>query len=324
MNKNIIIYVSSRNNYDMLEGEVLKNIDFDGFEFINVDDGSCEEEVENGKRICQKNDIIFLHNKSTGVQFATQTLIDFINENRKECKWIVCFQHDNHPLTNNFFGEIDNLIGDNKLNSFGAIGFNNIDTGKRYTKDHYEKWKMGERPLGMIGINVFGSGPDRFICSGKDKVAINNYQAWKLPFIIEFPMWASVGINIDKWNGFVKPTTDYEFHLWFIDIMMQLNINNSPCIVMPDLYCMNDQSSKRKYNIPANSAKYARKGDFYHFGSYGPHLKNFKKRWGWDYEKGRESLEKVIVRYKDTLIEQFYNNDISKTKKPLKIYNFNY
>lgn len=105
---------------------------------------------------------------------------------------------------------------------------------------------------------------------------------------------------------------------------MQLNINNSPCIVMPDLYCMNDQSSKRKYNIPANSAKYARKGDFYHFGSYGPHLKNFKKRWGWDYEKGRESLEKVIVRYKDTLIEQFYNNDISKTKKPLKIYNFNY
>ena len=36
--KNLIIYVSSRNNYDMLEGEVIKNIKFDGFEFINIDD----------------------------------------------------------------------------------------------------------------------------------------------------------------------------------------------------------------------------------------------------------------------------------------------
>ena len=34
---NIIIYVSSRNNYDMLSGEVLKNINTEGFEFINVD-----------------------------------------------------------------------------------------------------------------------------------------------------------------------------------------------------------------------------------------------------------------------------------------------
>ena len=30
---NIIIYVSSRNNYDMLSGEVLKNINTEGFEF---------------------------------------------------------------------------------------------------------------------------------------------------------------------------------------------------------------------------------------------------------------------------------------------------
>ena len=41
MNKrinNLIVYVSSRNNYDMLENEVFKNINLEGFEFINVDD----------------------------------------------------------------------------------------------------------------------------------------------------------------------------------------------------------------------------------------------------------------------------------------------
>ncbi len=83
MNKdNLIIYVSSRNNYDMLEGEVLKNIDREGFEFINVDDKSSSEEIEKGKNICSKHGIVFLENKSRGVQMATQTLIDFVNENR--------------------------------------------------------------------------------------------------------------------------------------------------------------------------------------------------------------------------------------------------
>jgi hypothetical protein len=78
--ENIIVYVSSRNNYDMLEGEVLNNIDTEGFEFINVDDNSCKDELEKGKAICKKHDIVFLENKDRGVQMATQTLIDFINE----------------------------------------------------------------------------------------------------------------------------------------------------------------------------------------------------------------------------------------------------
>ena len=51
----IIIYVSSRNNYDMLSGEVLKNINMEGFEFINIDDKSSSEELQKGERICQEN-----------------------------------------------------------------------------------------------------------------------------------------------------------------------------------------------------------------------------------------------------------------------------
>ena len=103
---NIIIYVSSRNNYDMLSGEVLKNIDTEGFEFINVDDKSSPEEIEKGKKICQENDIVFLENESRGVQMATNTLINFIKENRPECKWIFCFQHDCYPISEDFFNRI--------------------------------------------------------------------------------------------------------------------------------------------------------------------------------------------------------------------------
>lgn len=321
--KNIIIYVSARNNYDMLEGEVLKNIDFEGFELINVDDGSCKEEIEKGKKICQKNNIVFLENKSRGVQFATQTLIDFINENRKKCKWIICFQHDIYPLTENFFNRINSLIGSGVITEFGALSFNILDREK-YSGDSYEKWKNGEKPLGFLGINIFGSNKMRYICPNKNPIAVNNIDLWKKPFIIEVPMWACVGINVNKWNDVIKPTTDYEFHLWFPDVMMQFNMNNSPCLVLTDLYCMNNQALKKKYGIPANSAKYARKGDSYHFGSYGPHLDNFYKRWGFRYEKGRKELEKVIDRYKGTLIEDYYKHDISEYKKPLRIYDIDY
>ena len=68
MNKrinNLIVYVSSRNNYDMLENEVFKNINLEGFEFINVDDCSDPEEQKKGKEICRKRDIIFLENNGS-------------------------------------------------------------------------------------------------------------------------------------------------------------------------------------------------------------------------------------------------------------------
>ena len=57
---NLIIYVSSKNNYEMLEHEVLNNINTEGFEFINVDDNSTLEQKERGINICKNNDILFL------------------------------------------------------------------------------------------------------------------------------------------------------------------------------------------------------------------------------------------------------------------------
>ena len=66
-----------------------------------------------------------------------------------------------------------------------------------------------------------------------------------------------------------------------------------------------------------NSATGAREGDEYHFGEYGPHLTNWKKRWGWDYEKVI-TFEYVQENYKNTLIYDYFNHDI--TKGPLKSY----
>ena len=319
MKNNIIIYVSSRNNYDMLEGEVLKNIKTEGFELINIDDKSSAEEIQKGKAICSNHNIVFLENKSRGVQMATQTLIDFINNNRPDCKWVFCFQHDNYPITENFFSIINNHINSEKLNNFGILGFNVVDFGG-YTGDAYRDFKDNKNPSGMIGMAHLSihNREKRWLCPKTQSELLQNPK-WKLPFIVEFPMWAAVGINIEKWNTYITPTTDYQFHLWLPDIAMQFNYNNTPCLILPDLYCLNNQALKAKYGIPTNSAHSARAGNEYHFGKYS-NFDAWKTRGGWYYEDIVEDFEQIKDNYKGTLIWEFYHHDI--TKGPLKTIEF--
>ena len=317
---NLIIYVSSRNNYDMLENEVLK-INFEGFEFINVDDKSSTDEIEKGKRICKANGVVFLENKSRGVQMATQTLIDFINEKRPYCKWIICFQHDIKPITKKFFSRISKIIKDGKIDDFGAIGFNVLDNGK-YTGNSLSVFEKGEQPAGMLGLcHLSKLAPSqRWISVKHNPKLLKKYENIKEPFLIDFPMWAAIGINVKIWNNVIVATTDYHFHLWFPDIAMQLNKNNKPLVVFPRLYCFNQQHIKEKYGIPNNSAHSAKKGNDYHFGEWGPHFENFKKRWGWDYENVEKTFP--LDKYKNTLIEELFKHD--PYSGPLKIYKIEY
>jgi hypothetical protein len=316
MNDNLIIYVSSRNNYDMLSGEVIKNINTEGFELINVDDNSSIAEIKKGKQICLDNNIVFLENKDRGVQMATQTLIDFINENRPNCKWIVCFQHDIYPISTDFFRTLSAYISNEKLNNFGIVGFNVLDNGD-YTNDSLQKFNNGEHPLGMIGMAHLSirSNSGRWLCPKQQDQLINSGN-WNQPFISEFPMWAAVGINIILWNNHIKPTNDYHFHLWLPDIAMQFNYLNFPCLTLPNLYCLNNQFLKEKYNINPNSATGARSGDEYHFGKYS-NFDAWKSRWGWDYEN-TDTFESVKQHYENTLVGDYYKHDIQTG--PLKKY----
>lgn len=311
---NIIVYVSSRNNYDMLENEVLKNINFEGFEFINIDDNSSSAEVDKGMAICAKHNITFLANKDRGVQMATQTLVDFVNENRPHCKWIICFQHDIYPISKHFFKKISDYVSEGKLDQIGIIGFNVIDHGD-YTNDSFARFNNGELPLGMIGMAHLSirSNSGRWLCP-KQQSALINSGDWNDPFIVEFPMWAAIGLNVQLWNDHILPTNEYHFHLWLPDIAMQFNYNNFPCLTIPTLYCLNNQSIKQKYNIDVNSATGAMSGNDYHFGEYS-NFNAWKTRWGWEYEN-TSTFESVKEHYSNTLIGEFYKHDIKKG--PLK------
>jgi hypothetical protein len=319
MKDNLIIYVSSRNNYDMLEHEVLKNIKLEGFELINIDDRSIDSQKQYGKQVCEKNDIVFLENKSAGVQMATQTLIDFINEERPKCKWILCFQHDIWPVSDNFFSRISKLIDDDKLNEFGGIGFNIVDHGD-YTGNAWSEFQNGNNPIGMVGFSHLGTNDRsrRWLATGRNDIIDKFPELFKKPFICEFPQWPAVGININNWQEVIHADPDYEFHLWYPDIAMQFNYNNYPILILPELYCFNHQRLKEKYGLNYNSATGAMKGDEEHFGKYGPHLTNWKNKWGWDYENVFETFIPIKENYKESLIWEYFEHNIENG--PLKTY----
>ena len=305
---NIIIYVSSRNNYDMLSGEVLKNINTEGFEFINVDDKSSDEEVEKGKEICKDNDIVFLENESRGVQHATNTLIRYIKKNRPECKWIFCFQHDCYPITENFFSRFSKLVETRKLDEFGTIGFNRIDMGK-HTKHAYQDWQSGNKPLGFVGLahlSIYDKSK-RWLQPTRNRWLLDN-KDWRNPFSIEITAWTAIGINVDLWWELIEPTDEYHFHLWAPDVSMQFLNNNFHNVVLPDLYIMNRQELKDKYGIDVNSAHGSKKGNEYHFGHYYPSHEAWEKRWGWKYDSP-STIPLVKESYKGTLIGEFIGHD---------------
>jgi hypothetical protein len=126
-----------------------------------------------------------------------------------------------------------------------------------------------------------------------------------------------VGINVNIWNQHVVPTTDYQFHLWFPDVAMQLCHNNKPIVILPSLYCLNQQEVKEKYGIASNSAHGSKAGNLYHFGEYS-NFKAWKKRWGWEYENVYGTFDLVKEKYKGTLIYDYFHHDL--TKGPLNTY----
>jgi len=311
MKESIIVYVSSRNNYDMVEGAVLKNIKLNGYEFVNVDDGSSDIEISKGKEQSKRIGFTFLENKKCGVQYATQTVIDWVNENRPNCKYVVCFQHDNYPITDNFFDSMEHQVKLLENEKVGLIGFNHLDNGS-YTGDALKRYNRNEDNVkGILGLCHLSikDNRKRWLCPVRQPELIKHIK-FNRPFAIEFPMWAALGINVKAWNDVINPTEDYQFHLWAPDVAFQFNFKNYMSVILPNLYCMNDQSLKLKFGIDVNSAHGAKAGNNYHFGEYGPHLINFKKRWGWDYENVKGTFPIVKHKYTGTLIDQYYTHNI--------------
>ena len=67
-------------------------------------------------------------------------------------------------------------------------------------------------------------------------------------------------------------------------------------LVIPNLYCFNNQKLKEKYGISKNSALGAKNGEEKHFGPYS-NLEYWKKKWGWDFVEPKKNNSEIKNKY---------------------------
>jgi len=238
------------------------------------------------------------------------------------------------------------------------LGFNILDNDKAFTKNSYSRFQSGKDVFGSLGIFFLSDSKENFkrmpirkyieltlfsfifkiiwpsryeilrrysmgrrwFCPVKFKgyeKTIHKYTS-KRYCLVDLPIWPVVLISNNHWMESVIPSDDFKFHLWFNDVTMQFLTKDKETLVDTKLAIFNNQFIKTKYNFSKCSASAGKAGEIDHVEVYGPHLKSFKRRWGFDYEEPYIDFESVRSRYKNTLVEKLYDHDCRNG--PLKMY----
>ena len=100
--------------------------------------------------------------------------------------------------------------------------------------------------------------------------------------------------------------------LWAPDIAMQFLVNNYHSAVSRDLYLINDQKCKEKYGFNASTSDESvvldpSKNQLDETNLF---AEIFKERWGFSYGNVKNEYPKLSKRYKNTLVEKYFNHDI--------------
>jgi len=303
------IFYSSRNNYNMLENEVLKNINFEGFNLINIDDQSSIDQQNYGLKLCNDNNIKYISNKNRGLQWSLDTAID-----NSDSEFILWLTHDIKPITNNFFSKLNNIIEKNYelfSKQIGLSGFNL--TWKPFSSNYNEK------RCGVLGRSFLAKFDNNGNWYREDFINME-WENYSPISVIEAPCDMAILINTKLFKKFITPTNNYHLFLAFDDIAMQFLYNNIYNVVLTELHIEHDQQIKTGYGIPSCSAGAAKTGNDYYFGKFGTHLEFWKDRWGFSRDSKQE-LQSIKHHYKDTLICDFIDHTVSNG--PLKRIDYN-
>jgi len=292
---NIVAYISSRNNYEMLEKEVCKNVNLEGITLINVDDGSESSQVEMGIEICKNRNIIFLKNSGKGLHAATKTAIDYISQKIPECKFAYWLTHDCYPLTLNMFSKLSSLIKDGKLDQFGVIGFNTIWKKFTMSEEQFRSSSLEGRYCGVLGRAVLTAVPGAGWYRSSDFDL--PWETWGKNIAVESVTDMNLMINIDAYNKHIECDEWFHHFCWADDLCLQFLSKNIYNITIADFYVYHDQDLKSKYKIPVNSYHAAKMGNQHYFSSHDRHYIRWIEKWGFDRNWQKESKKIKIIFY---------------------------
>jgi len=311
------IFLISKNNYEFLDKYWAKNFNFDGFRVLNIDEGSSSEQRILGKKICKKYGIEYMDRCNPGLQNNVALACNYFKENN--IRYLTWWQHDCWAVDSNFMNRLDRIIQNGSLSSFGTFGFNGIatDVTGNYKKD-LKIIRKGGKPLGILGRGHLCGRSWYVGDSGRTKILpIPDTADFHIPFAVESIAWFAIGLNIDLFIEHIKVDGDYGFHLAWDDICFQFLNKNIYNVVLPDLYIQHRPDLKPSLGIPKNSAKYTRDSSNNFFFEQADHHHVWFNKWGWKWGE-RKTFNKVKGKYKSTLIDDFYNHDMSEG--PLKTF----
>jgi hypothetical protein len=107
------ILFTSRNNYQLLE-TWLNTVDVENFSVLNIDEDSDKDIKEHGKQICEKYNVTYMDREERGMLNNLVTASNYYKP--KGVEWILWFQHDCYPFTDNFFTELNKTLSSGKYN----------------------------------------------------------------------------------------------------------------------------------------------------------------------------------------------------------------
>jgi len=305
----IAIYISSKNNYDMLLHEIIPNIRFDA-KFINIDDNSCEKEINKGKDICNKHGIDFIKNDGSGLFMAAKTVINRVMNDNKNIKYVYWLTHDCLPLDNKMFERLDNIVSSGQLDDFGCVGFNTIWRKFSFSKSDFLSKNLSGKYCGTMGRAVLTPVPGAGWYRSSDFEM--DWSVWGKNIAVESVVDMNFMINTNLFLKHIVPDDKFKHFCWGDDLCLQFLRNNCYNITLADYYVYHDQSLKAKYNIPENSYSGAKSGDQYHFCSHDAHYGRWKEKWGFDrdWQKKMDRLPNDISnRYHNLILHDFITHN---------------
>jgi hypothetical protein len=303
----------------MLEGEVCKNVNFEGVHLINIDDGSEETQVNLGIEICKKNNFTFLKNSGRGLHAATKTMIEHVNKHHPNCKFVYWLTHDCYPLTSNIFSKLSSLIVEGKLDKFGVVGFNTIWKKFTMSEEQFKSSLSEGKYCGVMGRAVLTTVPGVGWYRPSDFPM--TWDVWGKNIAVESVADMNIMINVHAYNKLIECDEWFHHFCWADDLCLQFLLNNVYNVTLGNFYVYHDQDLKTKYKIPTNSYHAAQSGNHYHFSSHDRHYARWKEKWGFDRNWQKESKyfdKNILEKYKNTLLSQFILHDY-KTG-PLEIF----
>lgn len=331
-NRKFCVVFLTKNYYSMFESCVYKysKANWKDVLVLNVDISSNDDQLKNGRRICEKLGIEFVNSENdiyVSCQSAILAVDKYLTNNNIDVNWLVYFAHDVVPLQDDFWDRLDNAIDsiigiDEKVGMFGpnTLLFANA-AGETRGGGSYE---YGLKMLNETDFNRRRNGTA--IARGNliKEILEPPYKGWYrfLPdeyhkvdyFVVEIPNWTMVAFNRKLYVDHIKIDVDFEFNLFADDIAYQFMLKGYLNISFTDLMCAHDlHFSKEIWASGISNIGYKR----------GPRSNvRFKEKYGWEFgyrnKRLREQFNLLFPRYEGTLFEKFFNMSISDGPKRIE------